>query len=69
MDTQEFFKEIDQLLAFEQALYEALGDDPEYYKLLPLNVEHRCKGKQVWVYVERGGVLWLCGTCRASGTV
>ncbi len=69
MDSQEFFKEIDQLLTFEQALYEALGDDPEYYKLVAVKVEHRCEGNEVWVYIERAGVLWLCSTCRQSGIV
>ncbi|MBI1748740.1 MAG: hypothetical protein HYR55_19460 [Acidobacteria bacterium] len=69
MDAPQFFNEIDRLLSFEQTIYEALGDDPEYYKLYSIKVEHRCQGNQIWVYVERAGILWLCNQCRESGII
>jgi len=69
MDEKTFFEKIDQQLGFMQEVYQALGDDPPYYSLRSVKAYHPCGTKQVWVYVERSGVLWMCDRCQACGVI
>ena len=69
MNEKDFFEKIDGQLGFMQAVYGALGDNPPYYSLHSVKVEHSCGGNKVWVYVERSGVLWLCDRCQLCGTI